>query len=132
MLRAVHAGRFPNRSFGKDLQLIVVYGTVILRYIEGKTPNIASIARYLELPHESTRRYLKTIVGLGLLAKNGRGYRPTERTLKGIAGVDIKYERLLKRNRKGTVTIFPQKREVSGGTLAGRGDGSHRRRTRLR
>jgi hypothetical protein len=56
MLRAVHAGRFPNRSFGKDLQLIVVYGTVILRYIEGKTPNIASIARYLELPHESTRR----------------------------------------------------------------------------
>jgi len=67
------------------------------------------IAWYLELPHESTRRYLKKIVDLGLLAKNGRGYRPTERTLKGIAGVDIKYERLLKRNRKGTVTIFSHK-----------------------
>jgi len=29
LLRVAHAGRFPNRSFGKDLQLIVVYGSVI-------------------------------------------------------------------------------------------------------
>ena len=25
-LHVVHVDRFPNRSFGKDLQLIVVYG----------------------------------------------------------------------------------------------------------
>ena len=29
LLRVAHVGRFPNRSFGKDLQLIVVYGSVI-------------------------------------------------------------------------------------------------------
>jgi DNA-binding IclR family transcriptional regulator len=54
--------------------LIIIYGAVILAFVEGRTPTIASIARYLQLPHETTRRYLKKIVDLGLLAKNGRGY----------------------------------------------------------
>jgi hypothetical protein len=72
LLRVAHASRFPNRSFGKELQLIIIYGAVILAFLEGRNPTIASIARYLQLPHESTRRYLKTIVDLGLLAKNGR------------------------------------------------------------
>jgi hypothetical protein len=95
LLRLAHVGRFPNRSFGKDLQLIVVYGAVILTFLEGREPTIASIARYLQLPHESTRRYLKTIVDLGLLTKNGRGYKPTERSRKGVTGAD-KIERLLR------------------------------------
>jgi predicted transcriptional regulator len=94
-LRVVHVSRFPNRSFGKDLQLIVVYGSVILAYLEGRKPTIANIARYLELPHETTRRYLKTVVDLGLLAQNGREYKPTERSRKGIVNVD-KIERLLR------------------------------------
>jgi hypothetical protein len=96
LLRGAHASRFPNRSFGKDLQLILVYGAVILAFLEGRTPTIASIARYLQLPHESTRRYLKTIVDLGLLTKNGRGYKPTERTRKGVADAPRKIERLLR------------------------------------
>ena len=92
-----HVSRFPNRrSFGKDLQLIVVYGAVILAFLEGRKPTIASIARYLQLPHETTRRYLKTVVGLGLLTQNGREYKPTERTRKGVANAD-KIERLLRR-----------------------------------
>ena len=95
LLRVAHVGRFPNRSFGKDLQLIVVYGAVILAFLEGRTPTIASIARYLQLPHETTRRYLTTIVDLGLLTKNGRGYKPTERSRKGMTGAD-KIERLLR------------------------------------
>jgi len=95
LLRVAHVGRFPNRSFGKDLQLIVVYGAVILAFIEGRKPTIASIARYLQLPHETTRRYLKTIVDLGLLAQNGREYKPTERSRKGIVNAD-KIERLLR------------------------------------
>jgi hypothetical protein len=74
LLRVAHVSRFPNRSFGKDLQLIVVYGSVILAFLEGRKPTIANIARYLELPHETTRRYLKTIVDLGLLSQNGRTY----------------------------------------------------------
>jgi hypothetical protein len=94
LLRVAHVGRFPNRSFGKDLQLIVVYGSVILAFLEGRKPTIASIARYLELPHETTRRYLKTIVDLGLLIQNGRTYKPTERSRKGF-NVD-KIERLLR------------------------------------
>jgi len=95
LLRVAHVGRFPNRSFGKDLQLIVVYGAAILAFLEGRTPTIASIARYLQLPHETTRRYLTTIVDLGLLTKNGRGYKPTERSRKGMTGAD-KIERLLR------------------------------------
>ena len=94
-LRFAHAGRFPNRSFGKDLQLIVVYGSVILAFLEGRKPTIANIARYLELPHETTRRYLKTVVDLGLLTQNGRTYKPTPRSRKGVVNVD-KIERLLR------------------------------------
>ena len=94
-----HVGRFPNRSFGKDLQLIVVYGAVILAFLEGRKPTIASIARYLQLPHETTRRYLKKIVDPLLLAKNGRGYKPTERSRKGVTGAD-KIERLLRRTAR--------------------------------
>jgi hypothetical protein len=60
LLRLAHIGRFPRRGFGKDLQLIMVYGTVMLAYLEGRKPTIASVARYLQLPHETTRRYLKT------------------------------------------------------------------------
>jgi len=63
LLRLAHIGRFPRRGFGKDLQLIVVYGTVMLAYLEGRKPTIASVAWYLQLPHETTRRYLKTLVG---------------------------------------------------------------------
>ena len=96
LLRVAHVGRFQNRSFGKDLQLIVVYGSVILALLEGRKPTIARIARYLQLPHETTRRYLKTIVDLGLLIKNSRGYELTERSRKGVIGAD-KIERLLKR-----------------------------------
>jgi hypothetical protein len=41
-LHVVHVDRFPNRSFGKDLQLIVVYGSLILAYLEGRKPTIAT------------------------------------------------------------------------------------------
>ena len=96
LLRMAHVSRFPNRrSFGKDLQLIVVYGAVILALLEGRKPTIASIARYLQLPHETTRRYLKTVVDLGLLTKDGRSYKPTERSRKGVTIAD-KIERLLR------------------------------------
>jgi hypothetical protein len=54
LLRLAHVCRFPNRIFGKDLQLIVVYGAVILAFLEGRKPAIASITRYLQLPHENT------------------------------------------------------------------------------
>ena len=47
--------------------MIVVYGAAILAFFEGRKPTIASIARYLQLLHETTRRYLKTIVDLGLI-----------------------------------------------------------------
>ena len=91
-----HVGRFPNRTFGKDLQLIVVYGAAILAFLQGRKPTIADIARYLQLPHETTRRYLKTVVDLGLLTRDGRGYKPTERSRKGVTGAD-KIERLLRK-----------------------------------
>ena len=76
--------------------MIIVYGAVILAFLEGRKPTIASIARYLPvtaLDHKA--RYLKTIVDLGLLTKNGRGYKPTERSRKGVTGAD-KIERLLR------------------------------------
>jgi len=76
--------------------LVIIYGAVILAFVEGRTPTIASIARYLQLPHETTRRYLKKIVDPLLLAKNGRGYKPTERTRKSVADAPRKIERLLR------------------------------------
>ena len=66
-------------------------GAVILAC---RKPTIARIALYLQLPHETTRRYLKTVVGLGLLTQNGREYKPTARSRKGVVNVD-KIERLL-------------------------------------
>jgi len=66
-----------------------------LAFLEGRKPTIANIARYLELPHETTRRYLKTVVDLGLLTQNGRTYKPTEHSRKGVVNVD-KIERLLR------------------------------------
>jgi hypothetical protein len=42
LLRLAHVGRFPNRSFGKDLELIVVYGAVILAFLEGRKPTTGS------------------------------------------------------------------------------------------
>jgi len=54
----------------------------------------ATRPRYLELLHETTRRYLNTIVDLGLLIQNDRTYKPTERRRKGF-NVD-KIERLLR------------------------------------
>ena len=70
-------------------------GAVILAFLEDMKPTIASIARYLQLPHETTRRYLKTVVDLGLLKRDGRGYKPTERSRKGVTVAD-KIERLLR------------------------------------
>jgi len=100
LLRGAHATRFPNRSFGKDLQLLFVYGAAILAFSEGKTPTIASIARFLQLPHETTRRYLQTIVRLGLLTKNGRGYKPSERAGKSPPEVPRRIERLFSQATK--------------------------------
>jgi hypothetical protein len=94
LLRGAHATRFPNRSFGKDLQLLFVYGAAILAFSEGKTPTITAIARFLQLPHETTRRYLLTIVRLGLLTKNGRGYKPTESARTSPAHVPRRIKRL--------------------------------------
>jgi len=85
----------PKRTFGPRDCCGAKYGAVILAFLEGRTPTIASIARYLQLPHETTRRYLKKIVDLGLLTKNARGYKPTERSRKGMTGAD-KIERLLR------------------------------------
>jgi len=95
LLRVAHVSRFPNHSFGKTLHLIVVYGAVILAFIKGRKSTTASIARHLELPHETTRRYLKTVVDLGLLAQDGRSYKPTERSRKRAFNAD-KIERLLR------------------------------------
>jgi hypothetical protein len=100
LLRGAHTTRFPNRSFGKDLQLLFVYGAAILAFSEGKTPTIASIARFLQLPHETTRRYLQTIVRLGLLTKNGRAYKPTKRAGASPADVPRRIERLFSQAAK--------------------------------
>jgi Mn-dependent DtxR family transcriptional regulator len=86
--------------FGKDLQLLFVYGAVILALSEGKTPTITSIARFLQLPHETTRRYLQTIVRLGLLTKKGRRYKPTESAGTTPAHVPRTIERLFSQAAK--------------------------------
>jgi len=79
LLKEAHRVRFGNRRFGPDLQLLFVYGVGVLYFLEGKKVKASVIARYLELPHETVRRHLKTTVKLGLLEPTNGTFRPTSK-----------------------------------------------------
>jgi len=79
LLKEAHRVRFGNRRFGPDLQLLFVYGVGVLYFLEGKKVKASVIARYLELPHETVRRHLKTTVKLGLLEPANGTFRPTSK-----------------------------------------------------
>ena len=79
LLKEAHRVRFGNRRFGPDLQLLFVYGVGVLFFLEGKKVQASVIARYLELPHETVRRHLKTIVKLGLLDRADHTFKPTSK-----------------------------------------------------
>jgi DNA-binding transcriptional ArsR family regulator len=79
LLKEAHRVRFKNRRFGPDLQLLFVYGVAVLYFLEGKKARASVIARYLELPHETVRRHLKTLVKLGLLDPADHTFKPSSK-----------------------------------------------------
>jgi hypothetical protein len=80
ILRLTHRNRFPdNRSFAHDLPLIVAYGAVMSRYAAAKDTRTADLSRFLGIPKENARRYLRQLAELGLLDCAAHAYRPGKR-----------------------------------------------------
>ena len=75
----LHRRRFPaGRKLGPDITLTIVFAASVNTYDEGLPVTASKIAHFLELPRETTRRHLKTLVRFGLLTRRGRNYSPTE------------------------------------------------------
>ena len=79
LLKEAHRVKFGNRRFGPDLPLLFVYGAGVLHFLEGKKVRASVIARYLELPHETVRRHLQTIVKLGLFDPVDHTFKPSSK-----------------------------------------------------
>jgi hypothetical protein len=70
---------FPaDRKLGPDIILIIIFAASVNTYDEGLPVTANKIAHFLELPRETTRRHLQTLVRLGLLTRRDRNYSPTE------------------------------------------------------
>jgi predicted transcriptional regulator len=75
----LHRWRFPaGRKLGPDIILTVVFAASVNTYDEGLPVTASKIAHFLELPRETTRRHLETLVRFGLLKRRDRNYSPTE------------------------------------------------------
>jgi hypothetical protein len=83
VLQLTHKTRFPSgRSFGADLPLIVTYGAVLLNYSRAKVTRATDLARSLNMPRESARRYLRELFDLGLVDRDGPKYRPGKKVAR--------------------------------------------------
>jgi len=78
-LRNSHQRYFPNGRFGSDLQILMVLGAVIASHTERKRASTAKLAHYLDMPPETTRRYLSRLIDLGLVERVHGQYWPTPR-----------------------------------------------------
>lgn len=94
LLKITHHHRFPGRRFGADLALLLVYGASVITYMQGRKIRASHIARYLQMPNETTRRYLKELQQLDLLEPEDHSYRPTAKTARGFDPEKI--ERLIR------------------------------------
>lgn len=103
VLKAAHSHRFPpGRRFGADIGLIFVHGATVLLFLEGKPVRVAGVARYLDMPHETVRRHLRTLTKLGLLTRQDHSYEPTARSQK------FDYDKITDRLIKGLgLVVYP-------------------------
>jgi hypothetical protein len=60
LLREIHRYRFAKRGrrFGSDVELMIVYGAVMLSHGFGTPVRALPISRYLEMPRETVRRHM--------------------------------------------------------------------------
>jgi hypothetical protein len=77
LLKEAHHIRFKGRRFGHDVQLLLVYGAAVTFFLEGEKVRIAPLARYLEMPHETVRRHMKTITKMELMEAEDHTFKPT-------------------------------------------------------
>jgi PAS domain-containing protein len=83
LLKTVHRHRLPGRRFGPDLELLVVYGSVMVACLsKGRFAGSSDIAKYLAMPRETIRRQLVRLVHLGLLEREGHKFRLSPATEK--------------------------------------------------
>jgi hypothetical protein len=88
ILRETHRRRLPGRRFGPDIVMLLAYGAAIVTYSKGKAVRAADIARYLEIPRETARRYLIRLIELGLLEREGKAFRPAKKVSR-LAGANV-------------------------------------------
>src|SRR5215831_12298722 len=78
ILKDGHRIRLPGRRFGPDVLMFLTYGQAIVSYSHGKAIRATDLARHLEIPRETARRYLRHLVELGLLEQEGKTFRPAQ------------------------------------------------------
>ena len=103
LLREIHRYRFAKRGrrFGSDVELMIVYGAAMAFYGSGSPVRALPISRYLEMPRETTRRYMGQLVALGLFEQaKDQSFVPTEELQK------VEIERALRLLRRGTAGVL--------------------------
>jgi DNA-binding IclR family transcriptional regulator len=84
LLKTVHHHRFPGRRFGTDIGLVVLFGSAMVLYLQGKKVRASALSRYLQMPNETVRRHLKELVALGMLELEGHTFRPTAKSARAF------------------------------------------------
>lgn len=79
ILRRAHALLWPQGRFGEDITKLLILTAVTANAFEGKPSGVTCTADFMELPRETTRRVLATLVCEGHLKRDGRVYVPTMR-----------------------------------------------------
>jgi hypothetical protein len=79
LIANLHRWRFPSgRKLGPDILSVIIFAAAVNAADEGLPVTASTIGASLELPRETTRRHLETLVRFGLLAHRGRNYAPTD------------------------------------------------------
>jgi hypothetical protein len=88
ILKETHRQRLPGRRFGSDVVTLLVFGSGIVTYSKGRLIRATDVARYLEIPRETARRYLNRLIELGLLEREGKAFRPAKKVSR-LAGANV-------------------------------------------
>lgn len=97
ILRAVHADRFPKGNhFGADAEKILVYGAIVLLYLEENPLRISKIAQFLDLPNQTARRHVAKLMEYGLVEREDHTLRLPAKIANIPAGHRDMVARLLK------------------------------------
>jgi hypothetical protein len=75
LLKMAFRHRMPKGHFGHDLPMFFVYGSAMETIWRRRRVTASAISRQLELPRETVRRYLQSLVKLGLLERHNGTFK---------------------------------------------------------